>query len=40
MPRLDHVTIETRDAPGMIGFLEAVLGVREGYRPPFPSPGH
>ncbi|MGO7200096.1 glyoxalase, partial [Rhizobium ruizarguesonis] len=40
MPRLDHVTIETRDAPGMIGFLETVLGVSEGYRPPFASPGH
>ncbi|MBB3132528.1 catechol 2,3-dioxygenase-like lactoylglutathione lyase family enzyme [Rhizobium pisi] len=40
MPRLDHVTIETRDAPGMIRFLEALLGVKEGYRPPFASRGH
>ncbi|PDV86319.1 glyoxalase [Rhizobium sp. H4] len=40
MPRLDHVTIDTRDAPAMVGFLQAILGVKEGYRPPFPSPGH
>lgn len=40
MPRLDHVTIDTRDAPRMIGFFKTVLGVEEGYRPPFPSPGH
>lgn len=38
MPRLDHVTIETRDAPQMIGFLEAVLGVREGYAAPIFHP--
>ncbi|MBX5196598.1 glyoxalase [Rhizobium sp. NZLR10] len=40
MQRLDHVTIDTRDASRMIGFLNAVLGVEEGYRPPFDSPGH
>ena len=40
MPRLDHVNILTRDAEAMIGFLEAVLQVKEGYRPPFSNPGH
>ncbi len=40
MLRLDHVTIETRDAPVMIGFFESILGVKEGYRPPFPTRGH
>jgi hypothetical protein len=37
MPRLDHVTIQTRDAHEMIGFLETVLGVSKGYRPPIRS---
>ncbi|MGM4908269.1 VOC family protein [Rhizobium sp. 768_B6_N1_8] len=40
MPRLDHVTIDTRNAPVMISFLESILGVKEGYRPPFPTSGH
>ncbi len=40
MPRLDHVNILTRDAPPMIDFFRKVLGVEEGYRPPFPFPGH
>lgn len=40
MPRLDHINILTSDAPVMIGFLEAVLLVKEGYRPPFSVPGH
>jgi catechol 2,3-dioxygenase-like lactoylglutathione lyase family enzyme len=40
MPKLDHVNIQTRDAGAMIAFLEAVVGVRRGYRPPFPNPGH
>ena len=40
MPRLDHVTIDTRDAPKMISFFEMLLGAREGYRPPFSTPGH
>ncbi len=29
--RLDHVTIDTRNAPVMISFLESILGVKEGY---------
>lgn len=40
MPRLDHVNIMTGDAETMIGFLETVLQVREGFRPPFSVPGH
>lgn len=40
MPRLDHVNIHTRNASAMIAFLETVLGVKEGHRPPFPNPGH
>lgn len=40
MPRLDHVNIHTRDAARMLAFLGAVLGVREGPRPPFSNPGH
>lgn len=40
MPRLDHVTIRTRDPGPMMAFLEKVLGVKEGFRPPFPFPGH
>ena len=40
MPRLDHINLHTRNAVRMRQFLESVLGVREGYRPPFPNPGH
>lgn len=40
MPRLDHVNIRTRDPAAMVGFLEAVLDAREGFRPPFSNPGH
>lgn len=40
MPRLDHVNIHTRDFGPMIAFLEKVLGAQEGFRPPFPFPGH
>ena len=40
MPRLDHVTIHSRDTRTMISFLETVLGVKEGKRPPFSNPGH
>jgi catechol 2,3-dioxygenase-like lactoylglutathione lyase family enzyme len=40
MPRLDHVNIQARDAKAMIAFLEAVLGAKEGFRPPFKNPGH
>lgn len=40
MPHLDHVNIHTRDGTAMIGFLKTVLGVEEGFRPPFEVPGH
>jgi catechol 2,3-dioxygenase-like lactoylglutathione lyase family enzyme len=38
--RLDHVNIHTRDPARMIAFLAAVLDAKEGFRPPFPNPGH
>jgi catechol 2,3-dioxygenase-like lactoylglutathione lyase family enzyme len=40
MLRLDHVNIHARDPAAMVRFLEAVLGAKEGFRPPFPNPGH
>jgi catechol 2,3-dioxygenase-like lactoylglutathione lyase family enzyme len=40
VPRLDHVNIQARDPSAMVAFLEAVLDAKEGYRPPFPHPGH
>lgn len=40
MPRLDHINIHVRDGAAMVKFLEAVLDVREGVRPPFKHPGH
>lgn len=40
MPRLDHVNIHVREAGPMLEFLEKVLGATEGFRPPFPFPGH
>jgi len=39
MPRLDHVSIHAVDGDRMVGFLETVLGARQGFRPPFPNPG-
>jgi catechol 2,3-dioxygenase-like lactoylglutathione lyase family enzyme len=40
MLRVDHINIHANDLPGMIRFLEAVLGAKEGFRPPFKHPGH
>ena len=40
MPTIDHVNIHTRDPDTMRTFLTSVLGVEEGYRPPFSNPGH
>lgn len=40
MPRLDHINIHVRDGKRMVAFLEAVLDVREGFRPPFKNRGH
>ena len=37
---IDHVTFRTSDLDGTRGFLETVLGVKVGYRPPFSFPGY
>lgn len=37
---IDHVTFRTSDLEGTRGFLETVLGVKVGYRPPFSFPGY
>jgi catechol 2,3-dioxygenase-like lactoylglutathione lyase family enzyme len=37
---LDHATIRTHDLDGTRTFLEAVLGLKAGYRPDFPFPGY
>ena len=38
--RLDHINIHTRDAAKMREFLSSLLGIKEGFRPPFSNPGH
>ena len=40
MPRLDHVNIDVVDGACMVAFLEQVLDAKDGFRPPFVSPGH
>ncbi len=42
MPRyhLNHINIRTADLEGTRDFYAEVLGLEEGFRPPFPSPGH
>lgn len=37
--KLDHVNIRTDDLPGMIGFYERVMCLRQGPRPGFDFPG-
>jgi catechol 2,3-dioxygenase-like lactoylglutathione lyase family enzyme len=37
---LDHVTLRTADLEATRAFLEEVLGLAAGYRPPFGFPGH
>jgi catechol 2,3-dioxygenase-like lactoylglutathione lyase family enzyme len=37
---LDHVTLRTVDLEGTRAFLEAVLGLRPGFRPDFGFPGY
>jgi catechol 2,3-dioxygenase-like lactoylglutathione lyase family enzyme len=37
---LDHATLRTHDLEGTRAFFEAVLGMKPGYRPAFPFPGH
>ena len=38
--RLDHVNVLTADIHAARDFFAAVLGLAEGYRPPFRSPGY
>src|ERR1700712_4054170 len=37
---IDHVTFRTSDLEATRSFLETVLGVTVGYRPPFSFPGY
>jgi catechol 2,3-dioxygenase-like lactoylglutathione lyase family enzyme len=37
---LDHATLRTHDLGGTHAFLEAVLGLKPGYRPAFSFPGY
>ncbi len=37
---LDHVTLRTADLEATRAFLETVLDLKVGYRPPFPFPGY
>jgi len=36
---LDHVNIETTDLDSSIAFYKSILGLKEGWRPPFDVPG-
>lgn len=38
--RLEHVNIITANLPDMKAWYETILGLKEGYRPPFDVPGH
>ncbi|HEY4441288.1 MAG TPA: VOC family protein [Candidatus Elarobacter sp.] len=38
--RLDHINVLTSEIDAARDFFVRVLGVTEGYRPPFRSPGH
>jgi len=38
--RLDHFTLRTRKPAETVRFYTDVLGVKEGWRPPFRFPGH
>jgi catechol 2,3-dioxygenase-like lactoylglutathione lyase family enzyme len=38
--RLDHFTLRTRKPEETVRFYTDVLGVKEGWRPPFRFPGH
>jgi catechol 2,3-dioxygenase-like lactoylglutathione lyase family enzyme len=40
MFKLDHINIHVVDGPRMVAFFDAVLGAKEGFRPPFDFPGH
>jgi len=36
---VDHINIRTRDLDRCVAFYSKVLGFKQGYRPPFDSPG-
>ena len=38
--RLDHVNISCTDLGATKAFLQATIGLKEGWRPPFGIPGH
>ena len=38
--RLDHFTLRTRKPAETVRFYTDVLGIKEGWRPPFRFPGH
>lgn len=38
--RLDHVTLRTRDLPGLCRFFQDVFGLEDGCRPAFGFAGH
>jgi catechol 2,3-dioxygenase-like lactoylglutathione lyase family enzyme len=40
MITLDHINIVTTDLPGVRDFLVDLLGLEDGFRPPFDFPGH
>lgn len=37
---LNHINIRTNDLAGTRDFYADVMGLEEGFRPPFPTPGH
>lgn len=37
---LNHINIRTNDLEGTRDFYADVMGLEEGFRPPFPTPGH
>jgi catechol 2,3-dioxygenase-like lactoylglutathione lyase family enzyme len=37
---LNHINIRTLDLEGTRDFYADVMGLEEGFRPPFPTPGH
>ena len=37
--RINHILFRATDLRGMVSFLENVIGLHEGYRPPFRFPG-
>jgi catechol 2,3-dioxygenase-like lactoylglutathione lyase family enzyme len=40
MLRIDHVNVRCTDLAVTKAFFESAVGLKEGWRPPFPFPGH